>query len=686
MEPFRAAPRAVNDDTPPAPFARPRDRGPRPSLELPPELAGGVVAGYALETPLGQGGMSWTFRARRSATGELIALKVLDPALARERPEMAERFHREGEAALALDHPNLVRAVEHGTCPTTGIQFIALELVEGQTAEDMLATRGVIPEPEALNIALGVAQALAFLEQRRIIHRDVKPSNILVDAAGTAKLADLGVAKLLNSATLTAAGAAVGTPHYIAPEQAIGMDEVDNRADLYSLGVTLFRLVTGEFPFAGEGFLDIVTRHVNEDLPDPRSLEPRVTLDTARVIASLAARDPGDRYPDARTAAEDLARVLLGQGAVGSPGARVNGAAPPLAHRRPEPAPQPKTARHLDVDGPTPPSLPRSGARGGGADLAGQAKSRLPEDASLEALRRAQPAGGLAATPPSGQARPLAPAPRAPGRARTPLPPPRSPTLRVTVRTGSNVLSRKKFDQDTITIGREPRCDVQIDNPMVSRHHCEIRRSGARFTVLERNTTNGTYLDGHRLEGERDLKPGDVIGVTRKFEVEVAWDVISAPPEVAPPQVDDEATAAEQTFFDEPLDDDDPYAQTPTPGLSPPEPPSGPHRAPAAPSTATGVRGRVTFLRAGQPQRQVVEEWFQVGRSPECDLRLESSFAPRKAFVIVRGVRDYLLFNVAPYPQTVLVNGRPTDDTAVLRDGDKISAYGVEVLFEVVGP
>src|SRR5690606_12257769 len=143
--------------------------------------------------------------------------------------------------------PNLVPGLEHGTCPRTGVQFIALELVEGLTLEDMLAARGAIPEPEALNLALGVAQALAFLHEQRIIHRDVKPSNILVDAAGTAKPAALGVAKLLTSATLTAAGAAVGTPHYIAPELAIG-DEIDGRADLYSLGVTLFRLVTGDFP------------------------------------------------------------------------------------------------------------------------------------------------------------------------------------------------------------------------------------------------------------------------------------------------------------------------------------------------------------------------------------------------------------------------------------------------------
>lgn len=661
MEPFQAAPDIADDDTPPAPFARPRGRVPRASLDLPPELAAGAVADYALEMPIGQGGMSWTFRARRQTSGELLVLKVLDPALARDQGgELVQRFLREGQAASTLRHPNVVGALEHGTCPRTGLHFIALELVEGQTAEDMLAVRGALPEAEALNIALGIAQALTCLEQEGIIHRDVKPANILVDAAGSAKLADFGVAKLLQATSLTAAGAVLGTPHYIAPELAIG-DLVDHRSDLYSLGVTLFRLITGELPFPGEGFLDVVTRHVNEDLPDPRAFAPRVTADTARVVASLAARDPNDRYPDARAAAEDLARVLLGQEAVGSPGGRAtNGAAPPRRVTAPAPAAGP-------IDPPTPVSFPRAALQAARAPREATPVTQ-PRPASRPPTPLAAPTEpGRAAAPTSGGARP----PTSRGAS-----PQKAPTLRVTVRTGSNVLTRKKFDQDVITIGREPRCDVQIDNPMVSRHHCEVRRSGGRFTVLERNTTNGTYLGGRRLEDERDLKPGDVIGVTKKFEVEVAWDVIAAPPEPQPePEVE---RSAEQTFFDEPLDDDA-YAQTPVPGASPAE------ERPPAQLTATGdLRGRVTFTRGGQPQRQVVEEWFQVGRSPECDLRLESSFAPRKAFVIVRGPRGYHLFNVAPYAQTVAVNGRPTDDVAPLRHGDLIAAYGVEVVFEVV--
>jgi serine/threonine protein kinase len=659
MEAMPAVPDPADDDTPPVPFARPRSRAPRASLELPPELTAGAVGGFTLEAPIGQGGMSWTFRARRPSNGELVALKVLDPNLARDQGgELVQRFLREGQAATRLRHPNIVGALDHGTCPTTGLHFIALELVEGQTAEDLLALRGVLPEAEALNIALGVAQALSCLEQNGVIHRDVKPTNILVDAAGTAKLADLGVAKLLDAGSLTTIGAMIGTPHYIAPEQAIALDQVDIRADLYALGVTLFRLVTGKFPFAGDEFMELVTRHVNEDLPDPRQFVAGVTEDTARLIATLAARDPADRYPSARAAAEDLARVLLGQTAQGIRTAPRNGASAPSPAPTPASAPPPAPARTPTPAPPRPqPSQPKT--------------TRVREATPVPATRApARPPSGVSA--PAG-ARTKTPVPASAARAT-------SPTLRITVRTGANVLSRKKFDQDLITIGREPRCDVQIDNPMVSRHHCEVRRTGARFLVLERNTTNGTYLNGKRVEGtETELKPGDVIGVTKKFDVEVAWDILSSPPTPPPDYAEqaEEKDPAEQTFFDEGESD---MGRTPLTGsldLAP---------APAAGAEAVAVaeagRGRVAFTRNGQAHRQVIEEWFQVGRSAECDLRLDSNFAPRKAYVIVRGPTAYHLFNVAPYPSTVLVNGHPTDDIAVLNDGDKVSAYGSEVVFE----
>src|SRR5688572_22747671 len=140
MEPFQGGPGMANDDTPPVPFARPRARGRPASLELPPELASGFVAEYSLEAPIGQGGMSWTFRARKDGQGEPVALKILDPALARDHgPEMVDRFFREAETSRRLRHENIVAAYDSGTCQQTGVHYLAMEFINGRSVEDVIA-------------------------------------------------------------------------------------------------------------------------------------------------------------------------------------------------------------------------------------------------------------------------------------------------------------------------------------------------------------------------------------------------------------------------------------------------------------------------------------------------------------------------------------------------------------------
>jgi eukaryotic-like serine/threonine-protein kinase len=284
IDPRRGGEASPDDDTPAAPFARKQVRaGRRPSLTLPPELEGRTtIGGWTVDGLVGQGGMAWIFRAHRGG-GPPVALKVLDPELLRDHgsKEHVERFFREARVATTLRHPNIVGALDQGTCDECGCHWIAFEYVDGQTVEDLLAVRGRLPDSEALAIVYGVAQALACIEQQGVVHRDIKPVNILIDERGAVRLTDLGMAKVLGDGGLTQAGAVLGTPHYIAPEQAIG-DVVDIRADLYALGVTLFRLVTGQFPFEGDAFLDVVTKHVNEDLPDPRLVAPGVA---ARALA-----------------------------------------------------------------------------------------------------------------------------------------------------------------------------------------------------------------------------------------------------------------------------------------------------------------------------------------------------------------------------------------------------------------
>lgn len=669
LDPQAVLPESGDDDTPATPFSRraPRPQH-RPRLTLPPELEARTTLGdYELSGLIGQGGMAWIFHARKKTGGVPVALKVLDPDLLRQSgaAEHVERFFREARVAQRLEHPNIVGAVDQGTCPESKCHYIAFELVDGQTVEDLLAIRGRLPQEEALAIVFGVAQALAYIEGHGIVHRDIKPTNILVDTKGTARLADLGMAKVVAEAGLTQSGAVLGTPHYIAPEQAIG-DQVDIRADLYALGITLFRLVTGQLPFEGDAFLDVVTKHVNEDVPDPRQMAPDVTQGVAQLIAGLCARDPAERYPTAKAAAEDVARALLGQAPEGP------GTAPATVGG------DPKTSRWTDVQGRAyPRGLEATPLRGGQVPPALDPTPRAPVTS---------PGYGPRVAPDPAAARSQAAAQAAAHKQKTPPPRPAvPPTLKVTVSTGKSTITKKKFDQDVIRIGRDPKSDIHIDNPMVSRHHAEIRRRGGSFEVTDNETTNGTYLNGERVKRATPITSGDVVGVTKKFNVVCLWDGAAAPPPAQPVEHGDTTGTTDPVPGDsaalaaEPQEESK-YDATPLP----------PQPAEAALSEATTTqptpaptRVFAEFTRNGTAERHEVLEGFQVGKSPECDVRLEGAYAPRKAWLLVRTPTALRLYNVAPYPQTVLVNGEPVEDHAPLKDGDCVAAYGLEVTIKL---
>jgi len=286
----------------------------------PPPADGRVeVAGFEVHDLLGEGNMGRVYKARQKSLDRLVALKVLNRSLSDEDATFVARFEAEAKAAARLQHPNVVGVIDQGTCPRTGVQFIAFELIDGQTARQMVEAQGSrLEEKEALAIVLAVAEALTHAEEHGIVHRDVKPDNILIGKDGTPKLADLGLAKRLRDGKeLTDPSLVVGTPHYIAPEQALGLERIDVRADLYSLGVVLYRFVTGTFPFDSATSLGVITRHINEDLPDPRDVDPRTSSATARLIAALAARERDDRYRTARAAADDIQRVLSGRSPLG---------------------------------------------------------------------------------------------------------------------------------------------------------------------------------------------------------------------------------------------------------------------------------------------------------------------------------------------------------------------------------
>ncbi|MCA8925583.1 MAG: serine/threonine protein kinase, partial [Planctomycetes bacterium] len=285
------------------------------------------IAGYELMGLIGEGNMGRVYKARQKSLDRLVALKLLNDVLTRD-PTYVERFMQEARAAARFQHPNVVSVIDQGVCPRTGIQFIAFELINGESAQVVMERRGKLPEEEALRIALGIAEALACASQHGIVHRDVKPDNILIGRDGIAKLADLGLAKardprpdltgpMEDSAdSLSGSGMVVGTPHYMAPEQALGL-EVDIRADLYSLGVSLFYLVTGSFPFECPTALGLMTRHINEDVPDVRSFNPEVSGATAALIEGLCMRDRDARYPSPSMVASDIERILAGHSPLG---------------------------------------------------------------------------------------------------------------------------------------------------------------------------------------------------------------------------------------------------------------------------------------------------------------------------------------------------------------------------------
>lgn len=283
-----------------------------------------TVGGYAIERELGQGGMGRVYLGRHEGLDRLVALKVLQPKLADE-PEFVDRFLREARAAAKFSHPNVVTVFDTGI-DDKGVHFIAFEFVHGGTAEDLLERQGKISPETVVRIALGVAEALAFAESKGIVHRDVKPENILLTPEGVPKLADLGLAKQIESnegTNLTQTGMVLGTPLYMSPEQALG-DPLDIRSDLYALGLVMWRMLTGLVPFDEDrsaSSLQIINRHINQDLPDVRGRVPEAPADLAHVIGQLAAREPEDRYASAQAAVTDLRALRDGKPLVsGGPG------------------------------------------------------------------------------------------------------------------------------------------------------------------------------------------------------------------------------------------------------------------------------------------------------------------------------------------------------------------------------
>jgi class 3 adenylate cyclase/tRNA A-37 threonylcarbamoyl transferase component Bud32 len=265
---------------------------------------------YRLIKRIGSGGMAEVYLAYDEVLEREVAFKVLDRKHA-ESKEAVERFRREARSAASLSHdPNIVAIHDRGETQD-GTYYIVMEYMEGGTLEDLIEREGPLPPGRATEITIQVAKALSVAHEKGVVHRDIKPQNILLSRTGEAKVADFGIARAATATTMTQAGSVMGTVHYISPEQALG-EAATPRSDLYSLGVVLYEMLTGKLPYDAETTAGIIMQHVGGLSRSPRETNREVPEELDAVTARLLAREPEDRYPDAHALVEDLDRAREG--------------------------------------------------------------------------------------------------------------------------------------------------------------------------------------------------------------------------------------------------------------------------------------------------------------------------------------------------------------------------------------
>src|SRR5215475_14304640 len=247
---------------------------------------------YRLEARIGAGGMSTVYRAVDETLERPVAIKLMNREVATDSDQL-ERFRREARAVAQLSHPHIVGVIDYGEDDSR--PYIVFEYVEGETLKERIRRNGRLPIAEAVAYAIEIARALGAAHARHIVHRDVKPQNVLVDEEGSAKITDFGIARTLDEEGLTADGRVLGTTDYVSPEQALG-HQVTGQSDLYSLGIVLFEMLTGDVPFRGENQVAVAMKHVREPLPDVQELRPEVSATLAAVVDRATAKDLERRY------------------------------------------------------------------------------------------------------------------------------------------------------------------------------------------------------------------------------------------------------------------------------------------------------------------------------------------------------------------------------------------------------
>ena len=270
-----------------------------------PSLVGQVISGCEILEKTAEGGMGSVYRAHHKALNRIVCIKILSPSLSNDK-KAVELFLTEARAIAQLDHPNIVNVYNVGK--ESGYYFIIMSFIEGQTLSAKLKKEKVIPVNTVLDLFEGVLEGLAAAHEKGIIHRDIKPSNILINPQGQPKLVDFGIAKKMNQTGSTKTTELAGTAYFIAPEQALGAN-LDTRADLYSIGASMYYVLTGHFPYNGKNTIDIIQKHINDPVPDPSKLRKDLPAWLVQTIQKLMAKNPDDRFQTAKEVSSHLKKM-----------------------------------------------------------------------------------------------------------------------------------------------------------------------------------------------------------------------------------------------------------------------------------------------------------------------------------------------------------------------------------------
>jgi serine/threonine-protein kinase len=270
-------------------------------------LTGTLVRGrFRLEDKLGSGGMSTVYRAFDQTLERWVAIKMMHREFSNE-PEQLERFRREARSAAGLSHPHVVTVIDAGE--DDGHPYIVLEYVDGETLKERIRRQGPLPTGEAVAYAIEIGRALEVAHAARLVHRDIKPQNVLIDSHGRAKVTDFGIVRSLEQDGMTLAGRVLGTTDYVSPEQALG-EPVSEQSDIYSLGVCLYEMLTGTAPFGGDTHVAVAMKHVRDPMPDVREVRPDISAALAAVVDRATAKDRRYRYSTVREMVDDLEGAL----------------------------------------------------------------------------------------------------------------------------------------------------------------------------------------------------------------------------------------------------------------------------------------------------------------------------------------------------------------------------------------